>query len=51
MDESQKQMVSVLSDNNLTPEEKLVIYMNKKNNDSYWNIDLFRKFMEDVRRL
>ena len=51
MDESQKQMVNVLTDNNMTPEEKLVIYMNKKNNDSYWNIDLFRKFMEDVSRL
>ena len=51
MDESQKQMVNVLTDNNLTPEEKLVIYMNKKNNDSYWNIDLFRQFMEDVKRL
>ena len=51
MDLEQKQMMETLSNPNLTPEEKLVVYMNKKNGDSYWTTELFTKFMEDVKKL
>ena len=51
MDEEQKKMMTDLSNPNLTPEEKLVIYMNKKNGESMWTVDLFRKFMDDIKKL
>lgn len=51
MDAEQKEMMNTLSSPNLTPEEKLVVYMNKKNGHSYWTTDLFIKFMEDIKNL
>ena len=32
-------------------EEKLVIYMNKKDSSSYWTLDLFNKFMEEIKKI
>ena len=51
MDEEERKMVNALSDPNISPQEKLIIYMNKKNGNSYWTAELFEKFMEDLKRL
>ena len=51
MDEEQKRMMEDLSNPNLSPEEKLVLYMNKKEGSSVWTVDLFRKFLGDVQNL
>lgn len=51
MDADQRQMVADLTNPNLTPEEKLVIYMNRKEGNSIWTIDLFKQFLGEVQKL
>ena len=51
MDEEERKMVNALSDPNISPQDKLIIYMNKKNGNSFWTAELFEKFMEDLKRL
>jgi hypothetical protein len=51
MGEEQKEMIATIQNPNLSPEEKLVIYMNKKDGNSYWTLDLFNKFIEDIKKI
>lgn len=51
MEEEQKQMLISITDPKLTPEEKLIIYMNQQEGNSYWTIDLFKEFMERIQNL
>lgn len=51
MEETQKQMMLSITDPNLSPEEKLIIYMNNKEGNSYWTVDLFSQFMEEIKKI
>jgi len=51
MEEENRSKVAYLVDPNLSPEEKLVQYMNTNEGNSYWSVDLLQKFMEDIKRL
>ena len=51
MEETQKQLMLSITDPNLSPEEKLIIYMNNKEGNSYWTIDLFSQFMEEIKKI
>lgn len=51
MEEEQKQLYASITDPNLSPEEKMVIYMNKQEGNSYWTVDLFTKFMEEIKNI
>ena len=51
IEEEHKQMLLSIIDPNISPEEKLIIYMNKNDTNSYWTLDLFKKFMEQLKSL
>lgn len=51
VDEEQQQLIETITNPNISPEEKLVIYMNNKEKDSCWTIDLFKRFMEDIKNI
>ena len=51
MEEDQKQLMLSITDPNLSPEEKLVMYMNKQEGNSYWTVDLFAQFMEEIQKI
>lgn len=51
IEEEQNQMISSFLDPNLSPEEKLVIYMNNQEGNSYWTVDLFKEFMEQIKKI
>lgn len=51
MEYEQKQMMLSITDPNISPEEKLVMYMNKQEGNSYWTVDTFNKFMEEIKNI
>ena len=51
MEEDQKQLMLSITDPNLSPEEKLIMYMNKQEGNSYWTLDLFTQFMEEIQKI
>ena len=51
METKQQQLIETIMNPNLSPEEKLVIYMNTKENNSYWTVDSFHQFMIDIGKI
>ena len=51
MEDSYKNEFSYLFDMNLSPEEKLIQYMNNKYKSVIWDTDSFKSFMEKIQNL
>ena len=51
MDSKLRDERAYLFDENLSPEQKLIQYMNNNNESVFWTIDEFKSFMEKIQKL